>query len=936
RRSYKSSRSTSTREDSTANGIDDSASSEEDEEEEEVDQEEEETQVPPTLKIGPPRGVRRNEGKGKPLPRSTNVGVVNSNAEAGAQAEADSASHPVEAASTPAPPPQATPAQASLLHAPEGEERSESPCLSMEFDANMDHDLHRANDGEFQFRSSSPTQTPTESSTDMQNPLLNPDLSFEVIGGLEAMDIYGKDGDDDGDFDLDALNLAYPDEEAPSTLLPLLPATPNIDSTIDTGVPSSCNKEILMAFEDPEGGAGNDEDWGEGESDLLMYLAYPDEGSPSPSANTTTLPNSPSRLPPSPSAPTSSPASASPSKRKRKGNGWFKRKRGTGQRGQSSRAPPALVSTTENMTYEEWCQSVLSSVTTSRRRCVSSQVSSVRGDHVGSASTSSEGEIGNSKEPEDVGRRELGINYEREEAAGEGAAKEPSEPLKIRIKIPSSLSLKSLLQPPPSPNVDSSSPSTASRPVVSADVPSSPVPVPAITSTAVSPSSESPEPEMAAGSPPSPTSTPRHAPTPPSPPTSTPAPPPSPIPSYAPRIPITTKRLPAACAGRRCMNLLATELGYGWKMCELCRVQARRYQHVRKYGDGGQCSRSGSEDSRVSGEMDVAIQEEKERGCGNGSAGAEKKSVRFADDDEVFVIEPRAERHGKTVATEVPTQRRSYSNSNHCRETTGDAGCWMKAFLRARNMWVEWRMWMKEERWASPDADSDVTVEEQRKSPTSKEESGFRTQEINGVAGHTTDANEVEKPDPDNGGKQANDNLDTSRCYASIRATGVQPPATPRICEDIQMDDELNPLDKPLLRITPLPNDPPLLNDLDGPSEDISPSMLNPLSPSPSPLLVPTGPPLPTVLTDTPSPAVQCPNAPHIYTLASAFTFDGAFSIVAPFCDANVKHGLKTAGVCARIWGVKEMVENVVGIKPEDGTIAAKGRNGEENRDLSC
>ncbi|KAF9491830.1 hypothetical protein BDN71DRAFT_1276299 [Pleurotus eryngii] len=287
------------------------------------------------------------------------------------------------------------------------------------------------------------------------------------------------------------------------------------------------------------------------------------------------------------------------------------------------------------MTYEEWCRSVLSSVTTSRRRCISTQVSSVRGDHVGSASTSSEGEIGNSKEPEDVGRRELGINYEREEAAGKGAAsteaplvddqKKPSEPLKFRIKIPSSLSLKSLLPP----NVDSSSPSTASTPVVAADVPSSPVPVPAITSTAVSPSSESPEPEVAAGSPPSPTSTPRHAPTPASMPTLTPAPPPSPISSYAPRIPITTKRLPAACAGRRCMDLLATELGYGWKMRELCRVQARRYQHVRKYGDGGQCSRRGSEDSRVSSEMDVAIQEEKEKGGRNESGcGEEERPVR--------------------------------------------------------------------------------------------------------------------------------------------------------------------------------------------------------------------------------------------------------------------------------------------------------------------
>ncbi|KAF9488162.1 hypothetical protein BDN71DRAFT_525162 [Pleurotus eryngii] len=617
--SYKSSRSTSRRKVSTANGVDDSTSLEEAEEEEEVDQEEK-AQLPPILKIGPPRGVRRDEGKGKPLPRSIKVGVPNSNAESGARATADLVSNPVEVASTPTPPPQATPAQASRLHAQEVEERPQYPCLSVEFDANLDHDLHHGNDGEFMSRSPSPsTQTPTESPTDM-----HPELSFEVIGDLEVMDIYGEDGDDDLDFDLDTLNLAYPDEGAPSPLLPLPPATTNIDSTINTGVASSCDKEILMAFEDPGDEAENDEDWGEGESDLLMYLAYPDGGSPSAGVNTTTLPNSPSKLPPS-SAPISGPASTIPSKRKRKGNGWFKRKRGTGQPGQSSRAPPALESTTENMSYEGWCRSVLSSVATSRRRCVSSQVSSVRGDQVGHASTSSEGEIGNSKEPEDVGRRELGVNYEREEAAGEGTAsmeapladdqKKPSEPPKIRIKVPSSLSLKTLLPP----NVDSSSPSTASTPVVSADVPSSPVLVPTITSMAVSPSSESPEPEIAAGFPPSPTPTPRHAPTPASMPTSTPAPPPSPIPSYAPRIPITTKRPPAACAAPRRMNPLATELGYGWKMCELCRVQAWRYQHVRKYGDGGQCSRRGSEDSRVGGEMDVAIQEEKEKGCRNES-----------------------------------------------------------------------------------------------------------------------------------------------------------------------------------------------------------------------------------------------------------------------------------------------------------------------------
>ncbi|KAF9489492.1 hypothetical protein BDN71DRAFT_301267 [Pleurotus eryngii] len=110
-------------------------------------------------------------------------------------------------------------------------------------------------------RSPSPsTQTPTESPTDM-----HPDLSFEVIGDLEAMDIYGEEGDDDLDFDLDALNLAYPDEGTPSPLLPLPPATTNIDSTINTGVTSSCNKEILIAFEDPGDEAENDEDWGEAE-----------------------------------------------------------------------------------------------------------------------------------------------------------------------------------------------------------------------------------------------------------------------------------------------------------------------------------------------------------------------------------------------------------------------------------------------------------------------------------------------------------------------------------------------------------------------------------------------------------------------------------------------------------------------------------------------
>ncbi|KAJ8701166.1 hypothetical protein PTI98_004123 [Pleurotus ostreatus] len=264
------------------------------------------------------------------------------------------------------------------------------------------------------------------------------------------MDIYGEDGDDDVDF---ALNLAYPDEEAPPPLLPLPPATIDIDSTINTDAASSCNKETLMAFEDPGEETENGEDWGEGEEDLLMYLAYPDEGSPSASANAISLRDSPSRPPPSSSASISGPASASPSKRKRKRNGWIRRKRSTGQRGKSSRAPPAPVSATENMTYEEWCRSVLSSVTGSRRRCGSSHVSGVRADSVGTASTSCDGEIANSKEPEGVGRH--GPDWEGKDAAGEGAAsmealpsddrKKPSEPLKIRIKIPSSLSLKSLL-----------------------------------------------------------------------------------------------------------------------------------------------------------------------------------------------------------------------------------------------------------------------------------------------------------------------------------------------------------------------------------------------------------------------------------------------------------------------------------------------------------
>ncbi|KDQ32471.1 hypothetical protein PLEOSDRAFT_1098472 [Pleurotus ostreatus PC15] len=689
------------------------------------------------------------------------------------QAEADSASNPVEAISTPVPPPQTTLAQASRLHAPEGQERSEGPCLSLEFDANMDHDLHDANDGEFQLRSSSPTtQTPAESSTNI--------LSFEVVGGLEAMDIYGEDVDDDVDFDLDALNLAYLDEEAPPPLLPLPAATIDSDSTINTDAASSCNKEILMAFEDPgEEGENGEEDF----------------------ANATSLRDSPSRPPPSSSASTSGPASASPSKRKRKRNGWIRRKRGRGQRGQSSRAPPAPVSATENMSYEEWSRSVLSSVTGSRRRCGSSHVSSKRADSVAPASTSCDGEIANSKEPEGVGRH--GPDWEGKDAAGEGAAsmeappsddrKKPSEPLKIRIKIPSSLSLESLLPRLPSsrPNVESPSPSTASTPVVSADVPSSPVLVPVITSTAVPPSFESPEPEVAAGSSPSPDPTPIHLPTPTSTPTSTPAPLPSPIPSYAPRIPITTKRLPAACAGPRCMNLLATELGYVWKMSKLCRVQARRYQHVRKYGDGRQCVRSESEDSRGSGEIDVAIQE-KEKDGGDRSVGVEKKSVQFADDDEVFVIEPRAEGNDETGETEVPRRRQSYSNSSrqfipHLEPSRAMKRFQtvekllemldeqMKAFLCARNMWVEWRMWIKEGRWPSPDADSGVTVEERRKSPTSREGSGLRTQEINGVAELITDANDIEKPGPYSGRMHAND-LDTSRCYASIQAMDVEPP----------------------------------------------------------------------------------------------------------------------------------------------------------------
>lgn len=55
------------------------------------------------------------------------------------------------------------------------------------------------------------------------------------------------------------------------------------------------------------------------------------------------------------------------------------------------------------------------------------------------------------------------------------------------------------------------------------------------------------------------------------------------------------------------MNLLASELGYGWKMCEARRVQAWRYQHVRKYGGGG----GGCEE--MGGEV-LGMDEDKEEG----------------------------------------------------------------------------------------------------------------------------------------------------------------------------------------------------------------------------------------------------------------------------------------------------------------------------------
>lgn len=106
------------------------------------------------------------------------------------------------------------------------------------------------------------------------------------------MDIDGEEDYEDIDIDLDALDLAYPDEETPSLVLPLQSAVTNVDSTTyadkesKSGTVPSCNSDILMAFEDAGGELEDGDD--ESEEDLLMSLAYPDGGSPSASLCTTT------------------------------------------------------------------------------------------------------------------------------------------------------------------------------------------------------------------------------------------------------------------------------------------------------------------------------------------------------------------------------------------------------------------------------------------------------------------------------------------------------------------------------------------------------------------------------------------------------------------------------------------------------------------------
>ncbi|KAF4584772.1 hypothetical protein EYR38_002003 [Pleurotus pulmonarius] len=339
--------------------------------------------------------------------------------------------------------------------------------------------------------------------------------------------------------------------------------------------------------------------------------------------------------------------------------------------------------------------------------------------------------------------------------------------------------------------------------------------------------------------------------------------------SYAPRLPITAKRLPAVCAGPRCMNLLAVELGYGWKMCEPCRAQARRYQRVRKFGgDAGERSvgeRTASEDAggqEVGGEMD-----------GQGIRGdGEKKSVRFADENE-------------TVE---------------------------KLLELLDELWVEWWMWTKGGQWVGLGTGAGVDVEDQAESTP------------------TLDPSEGETRGLGPGGKRSNGEMHASQCYAAqaMDVDPPEPPPPPRACEVMGMVGEVRHLGEPLLQIpAPFDGPPPLSLDTSVNSSLSSPiasgRLLAPTEPEPSP---------DTMLTGTPSPAIECPNLPHTYTLASAFTFDGTFSVVAPFCNANVKHGLKIACVCPRIWRVKEMAETVIGVKFGSGTAGGDGEESAGNQ----
>lgn len=316
--------------------------------------------------------------------------------------------------------------------------------------------------------------------------------------GYEQFEQFGEEFEEFGDLDVDfdSLNLAYPDDETPSPIPPVpplhAPATTNADTnwagrggeTLNAG----CNTDILMAFEHEGEELENGDD--EGEEDLLMDLAYP-EPLPllQPHTPSCSLPSSSSTPTPTPDP---DPTSPSPAKRKRKGkgNGWIKHKHPTGPRLQSACAE----STAENMSYEEWCRSVMARVSTSQRRCRSDQGQGRRTeggaggwdgwDSAGARNGGGDALQGTGDvERKDGAECRPGGKESSVEAEGGGAAgvegpragdhQKSAGAFKIRIKIPSGLSLKSLLPPlsSPQPNAEFPPFSSPSTTVSSAEVP---------------------------------------------------------------------------------------------------------------------------------------------------------------------------------------------------------------------------------------------------------------------------------------------------------------------------------------------------------------------------------------------------------------------------------------------------------------------------------